>query len=532
MSDSPLQLTFGARQRAFLTAAADFNKQRTRITRRVHRTRRYLKIQSKDTKKYRSKEISTEDYDGDDKYYILGLMNVEKDFLYALELRAQADLGTTNVQAKQKLLVTRLKRALERSESLLKVSQNEKGVTKRIELLVYTELLRAHFSVSTKKWSKAIDAYSIARCALQLLEDKGPRENRILYKDIIEENIDEPLKLSIYRDSKVNSADLTEYTKKIVESKFTSHEIYTLISSSVYGGEQYLKPTDESELVKEIQWRDYTARVKDETTSRLLSRADKIELDSLDAYDTKMALLQDALDNHHSFISRSIQDDEEQDDQILLAYINYTLLLTRAQRDKMLLDHASKKEAWRIVDTIKATIKEAEELPGVYSDDELFANLEFIIKYFDSYKLNLLTEIFAQRREYTKALTLATESLKLVESIKFTVSFPNLVTDDEAKELTDDTRARQRQLHVLTEVGKTTQTQAVANNINVFPTSHEKLVSFELEQVASKPVLFDLAYNFITNPVAQKQTTRESTPVPGVSAPSEEKKKGLFGFFR
>lgn len=151
MSESPLALTFGARNSAFLQTSEDFRKQRVKVTRRIHKLKRYLKIQIKDTKNYKSKKITSDDYSSDNKYYLLSILEAERDYLYALEIKALLDLNSsTNAQSKQKLLSTRLRKSLKISQNLVEISQNESDETKRLEILVYKELLQAYLAIVSK----------------------------------------------------------------------------------------------------------------------------------------------------------------------------------------------------------------------------------------------------------------------------------------------------------------------------------------------------------------------------------------------
>jgi signal recognition particle subunit SRP68 len=536
MSESPLNLTFGARNSAFLQSADDFRKQRVKVTRRIHKLRTYLNIQVKNTRNYKSSQITKENYNGSHKYYLLSLLSAERDYLYALEIRSLIDLNSsTNIKSKQKLLTTRLKRGLQAINNLADISEAEPDFTKRLEILVLRELINAHYSINVKRWKAAIQSYSIARVSLQYLEQaEDSSESNVLYKDIIEETIDEPFKLAIYRDSKKSTIDLTEYSKKIVDETAMSHEIYKLISSK---DAEFLKPALESELSKEISWRSYEAQVKDETTAKLLSRASKIELSSIESYDKALSLWQEALENHSSYIARSVQDDEEQDDQILLAFIKYNSLLTRIRRDETLLSK-NKKESLRILDTIDSTIQEILELPGVYSDDELFQNLQFLAKYYQSYKLNILGLHFFTIKEYSKTLLLSAKALDLLQSSEFTIDLGNFISNDDVSKLVGQISSLKQNSHVLAQIESTLpKDKSISDDINKFHNSYHNIVNLKLEPIPIKPVLFDVAYNYVSYtkdavPVQKHVSSSANTDSDSASENIDaQKKKGFFGLF-
>lgn len=515
---NPLELSFGERNSAFLQSADDFRKQRVKVTRRIQRLKSYLKIQVKNTKNYKKIEITSDNYNENEKYYLLSFLLAERDYLYALEIKNLIDLNGNGIKSKQKLLLTRLRRSLNSINKLIDISTDETSFIKKLELLIYKELINAYYSINVKKWQNAIKSYSISRVALQFLEQfEDSKTNNILYKDIIEETIDDSFKLAIYRDSKNSTIDLTEYSKKIIND---SMDIYKLISAK---DESFLKPTLESDLIKEISWRSYEATVKDETTSKLLSKVLKLKLDSFESFESAISLWQQTLENHSSYIARSIQDDEEQDDQILLAYIKYNSLLTRIRRDETLLSK-NKKESLRILDSITSTLNEILELPGVYSDDELYSNLQHLIKYYKSYKLNILSLYFFSIKEYSKTLLLTSNAIGLLSESNFTIDL-GFISNDIVNNLLNQISSLKQNSHVLAQIEVTLpKDKSIADDINKFHNNFTNIVKLSLEAIPIKPVLFDVAYNYISY-------TKEPQQIPSSNEETDEKKKGFFGLF-
>lgn len=532
MSESPLAITFGARNSAFLQTSDDFRKQRVKVTRRIHKLKGYLKIQVKDTKNFKPKKITPDDYSSDDKYYLLSILEAERDYLYALEIKALLDLNSSvNVKSKQKLLSTRLRKGYKLSQTLVDISHNETDKTKRLEILVYNDLLQAYLAIVSKKWKVAISSYSLARIGLKFLEKHGEiPENKILYKDIIEETIDESFKLAIYRDSKSISVDLNEYSKTVVSQSASNSDTYKFIDSQ---DSSFLQADQEAELIKEIEWRNYTAKVKDETTSRLLSRAQNVKFENLDSYDNALILWQEALENHSAFIAKSDQNDEEQDDQILLAYIKYSSLITRLRRDDTLLSE-NKKESLRILDTIITTIKEIKELPGVYSDDELFQNLELLSQYYQSSKLNIIGQTYFDDKSYKESLLLSSKALESLQDAKFTVEF-EFINNETLGNLQKQISTLKQNSHVLAQIEQgLSKDKSVSDDVYKFANDHKNIVSFNIEPTPVKPVLFDVAFNYISynkdedKTQIQKQPTKERTTS---EEQTENKKRGIFGIF-
>ncbi|KAH3684157.1 hypothetical protein WICPIJ_004887 [Wickerhamomyces pijperi] len=546
-SDSPLSLTFGARSTAFLQASEDFKKQRITVTRRIHKLKKYLKIQSKDSKNYKPHVTSQEQYDSNDKYYLLNLLLAERDFLYAIELQRSLNTEAKAIKSRQVLILTRLKKALKYASHLVELSS---GREYHVEALIYKEILEGYYSVNNRKWEQAIKSYSIARVALQFLES-GDKEN-VLYNDIIDELIDESFKLAIYRSMKLNTVDLNEFSKKIAVEKLNQHEISQYIASQ---DPEFLKPLSESDLIRNIGWRSYNARVKDETTARTITKVTALELADLEAFGVALALWQDAIDSHSSYIHKNADqvaetnddDEDQQDDEILSAYLKYSLLSTRVQRDATLLTNANKTQSLRILTTIEETLREILELPGVYSDDELFENLNAVINYFKAAKSQVAIEHYFNKRQYVESLALSSAALEQLQASELTIEFP-FITSDKLQESIKTLQTLQKNAHVLAIIStknKNVTLDALSDTTQI-NTDLTKIFNPKIEPVPVKPVLFDLAFNYINYdvegtavvPQTSSKPTNSTVPLSSITSAAVaeeddtlEKKKGFFGLF-
>ncbi|CCH42897.1 Signal recognition particle protein [Wickerhamomyces ciferrii] len=529
MSESPLALTIGQRNSAFLSTPQDFHKQRVKITRRIHNLKRYLKIQSKNTKDYKPRELTIDDYQTDNKYYLLSLLLVERDYLYALELKAFLDLNSNNnvnsIKSKTKLILTRLKKSKQNGNLLVKISKDESDLTKRLEILVYNELISGFYSILNKNWSQAIQNYSNSRIGLKFLELNGEQENKILYKDIIEELIDDSLKLAIYRFQNLNSIDLNEFTKKIINEKTNDSLIYKLIHKQ---DPSFLEPTNDDDLIKSINWRNYTAQINDDLTSKLISSIQKIKLINLESFDTVLNQWQSALENHLSYISKN-PDSEDQDDEILLSYINYNLLIVRLHRDHTLINN-NQAQTLRILDGNLSTIDEIKNLPGVYSDDELMENLEILGNYYKVLKINLISNKFTQEKKYKEGLLLLTKALSSLQDSQFTIDF-KFLGNDELSKLINDLKTQHQKIHILSIIqSSSNSSQAVSDDL--FKFNNQSVFNFNPVSIPVKPVLFDVAFNYISyNPDQDEPKTQQQPQTTTTNDQTEQKKKGFFGLF-
>lgn len=514
--DSPLQLTFGERNAAYLSAPQDYRKQRVKVARRVHRLKKYLKIQCKNTRKYQESAVGPEQYAQDEKYQLLVLLQSEKDCLFALELKAVLELSEHSSKSKQRLMATRLKKAGKLSGALAQMSAGEPNNTKRLEILVYNELVHGYLGVLGRKYERAITHYSNARVALKCLEAHG--SNSELYRDIVEDVIDFNLGLAVYKSRGLESIDLNEFTKKHADAASDTVALVTRTDPA------FLELASQVEHVTSVAWRNFNASVKDEVISKKLH---ELGLEGADI-DSRLSLWQDVLSIHQENLAKDLENDEN--DLILLSYINYNLLVSRVERDYKLvrgLFPASLTQALKIYDNIIATIGEIIELPGVYSDDELSANLESLNNFFKLSKEKIFINHFIGEKQYKKALYLANQAADKFTGLKITLNDGNfIITNDHVQQLSLEYNNFKKMSYILLSsnnnaLGQQFSLDKFNSNLNIF--------DLKLSSVQIKPVLFDIAFNYISY-------GHESAPVPAPAMQhsqnqNQPEKKRFFGLF-
>lgn len=571
--DSPLNLTLGARMSAYLTTSEDFKKQRKRLNKNLVKLRHELDLITKDTTNYKSKEkissISSKDYEKNDKYAILLLWTAERDMLYALEIKTMME---NDMSASYKnLMISKIKKSLSTAKKVLEITASEKSDLKKIELYTYAALIQGHLSISKKQWAVALNAYSVAKCSLDFLYSQLNRDqddelsfSKTLIQELMETVVDPSLNLAISQeDSLKNSTrDVKTFSRQHCHDEKLPY-LQNVISIIERLDPSFVSELSASvELIKSVKWRNHEANLyNDEIAFKLLTLTnDEITnwklFSDANQFDLLITGWSDALELHQVDTEKNQDDDElekVQDRAILLTYINYNLLFTRLKRDLLIIDQLSttnvykNKDISRLYSGIIAITQELKDLPGVYNDEDLFQSLESLEKFFNAKKTSVLAESFEFNNKFAEALKIFTyiqnELLSSSESFYKIDEFPYAVTNN--KELVDFKKEVEEKLlqahisaqfsHEISVLGKS----YTVEHMDEYPAGDlSELLNLnapKIQPLLSKPVLFDVGFNYINYEPTKSTLAAPSTPITTetTTAQSEENKKrgGFFGIF-
>lgn len=571
--DSPLNLTLGARMSAYLTTSEDFKKQRKRLNKNLVKLRHELDLITKDTTNYKNKEkissISSKDYEKNDKYAILLLWTAERDMLYALEIKTMME---NDMSASYKnLMISKIKKSLSTAKKVLEITASEKSDLKKIELYTYAALIQGHLSISKKQWAVALNAYSVAKCSLDFLYSQLNRDqddelsfSKTLIQELMETVVDPSLNLAISQEDSLKNS--TRDVKTF--SRQHCHDDKLPYLQNVISIIERLDPSFVSELsasvelIKSVKWRNHEANLyNDEIAFKLLTLTnDEITnwklFSDANQFDLLITGWSDALELHQVDTEKNQDDDElekVQERAILLTYINYNLLFTRLKRDLLIIDQLSttnvykNKDISRLYSGIIAITQELKDLPGVYNDEDLFQSLESLEKFFNAKKTSVLAESFEFNNKFAEALKIFTyiqnELLSSSESFYKIDEFPYAVTNN--KELVDFKKEVEEKLfqahisaqfsHEISVLGKS----YTVEHMDEYPAGDlSELLNLnapKIQPLLSKPVLFDVGFNYINYEPTKSTLAAPSTPITTetTTAQSEENKKrgGFFGIF-
>jgi signal recognition particle subunit SRP68 len=512
--DSPFALTWAAHDSQDVES---LRTNRHRITRRIHKLRKYLGVQQK--KKYVHKIFSQDDVAKDPKYWLIELLSMERDFLYALEVKSLGQLK--NTMGNQKLFLTRLKRSLEKISRIIDISQ-DLSYTDQLELLIYKEFIGVQLSMTSGQYDNAINQLSLTRIGLQFLEEYGHAQNKGKYKSMIDSDLDSLFIGSIHRSKQNYSMDLDDLSKQIISTQQSS-AIYTIIEAK---DSSYLQQSDSSSI-KELQWRSYTAKIKDDSLGRLLYKIQGYELSTMEDYDKLNALITQAYESHQNWLVNEVK---EEDDEILGSYLQYTQLLTSIQRNASLLAGLKQISKLSLLDKINQELKGISEIPGVFNDDELVESLDTMKKYYNSLKLQIIGDYYYGSKAYREALLVFKTMVDSLENASLKLSF-SFIDESTISQLHSTAKESLTSAQILSQLTSNATGTVLDDITNPNP---KTIVDLRMAPISVKPVLFDVAFNYIHNDVPQKSTMASQQPAQKIEneATGEgETKRGFFGIF-
>lgn len=562
---TPLATTYGARLSAYLTTYEDLKKHRKRLNKALVKLRHNLDIVTKDTKKYSEKEqtkgIRSAQYDEDERNGLLLLLIAERDSLYASEIKSLLEISGSRLSSYKKLMVSRLKRTVQTSKKLLEVTQNEKNSAVRTELYIYAALAQGLYLVNKKRWSEALQAFSIARCGLELIasqssEDaEGENFNRTLLEELLDTLVDPSLNLAVSQnDQHESSADIITVARKHCHDS-TLPYLQPAVELIASQDPQFVQEPEEEELSRKVTWREHEANVyNDELATKIarLNRVDWKEFAEANDYDSLLQKWTALVDLHESDILKNKDEDDldkVQDGAIVLTYLKYNVHFTKLKRDLLLIEQlesqkfasvAKKLQAHRdilrLFDSIVSTVEQLKDLPGVYNDEEMYESLENMERFFVSKRAIVVADSYALANKLPEALKVynhLSNTFEATSDFYKIESFPYEVTsNDQVKELASTIQTNLSKIHVMAQFHseQNSQSNLVVDNVFKFPLS-DGLARITnagdrgaIKPVLSKAVLFDVAFNYISYSSRADETSG--------GEPTEDKKKsGFFGIF-
>lgn len=588
----PLANTYGVRSELFLQSADDYHRQRHRVNKKLTKLRRNLKIVTKDTKNYKEKNkdatICADNYDMEPLFGDVLLYQIERDLLYAQETRLLLDVHTS--KSKERFLITKYKKALKHAHQLISTIANEEDQNKVLEILTYTAIIDGSLSISRKKYANALYSFSVARCCLKFLYTYQTLPNiytKELYYDIIDLVVDPALTVAALQTKTAGISDLTQLSQEQVSVKKNESinvlylnkaiEIVKKINPS------YVTPSNETEteILNEITWGQYNAKISSNDIALAIMKVKNelknvVDLDA-SSYDSALIAYQDAVNLHSQEMERNGGNDNDNDDNqeqhIILTYLMYNYLLLRIRRDVTLMKELDNKadlnknstrqkllELWKdcikVNDSILSSLNEIKELSGIANDDEIMDMLTTFDIYFQIKKQMRLSQAYLISNEYVKSLALISYSDDLIKCVKplthEDATKGNLPKNEDLTDLNKKIKEEKSKLFILASYFKDNEeinsvgSKYLIDNISKFPEySTEKILKnvaplkIDFEPVNVKPVLFDIAYNYIkydgettTTKSSSSDTIDEPIRDSSVTEESGDKKKGgFFGLF-
>lgn len=575
----------------FVESANDYRQYRVKITNRIAKCRKRLKIEQrtlKGSKEMKRKSISVDDITRDIEFARVLLYLAERSWAHAME--AKAILETKDSLSKKKHAISKLAKATKYIGQLTcHLDDCPFSEVAKLELYTYQAVLMGTLAMERHNWHSALSEFSSAKIGLQVLYGREISESsKELIRDLISTGVDVSLSFAAYQSKHDRKVDLPTLAKQIV-SKNDSSKMTALINNLDRSALNMSKEESGSHL-DSIRWRAHNAQVQDPDLASLILEAQKLDSGfettiqiggtAINAFDNLLQTWQDAADFVKEAIDRvessqggaTRHDQQKQDLYIVSTYINYTLLLRRIQRDCMLIDQLAarntkkstskelekNRDIVRIYDTILQSCSQLLELPGVHNDEDLFDSLTTLSQFFRLRRTCLLGLSYRIQGDYKSSLALYALAQKNITEQSSSSSLPlgsahfkvqlagssvsNQDFDNALSELSQQL-SRAHGMAAFVELSEKNVINkngpSVAESLSRYPqgTPQEILDSLvnpwpKIRPVPLKPVFYDIAYNFLNldeTVESEESESNHSKDDSNVATTDLEQKKGFFG---
>lgn len=576
---SPIVATYGSRVEQLLETPQDFQRYHEKLNRKLQKLRHKCQLVNKNTKKYSANEkydkITSADYDKKSKLYgVLVLLHAERDLALSEMLKLRARQRGRFKSNEKKVVGTRLKKAVRTSQNLVELTINEKLWITRAQYLIYTRLAQAEYLLNGK-FSKDKESGKIARnlavCIAAL--------SHLCKSDVLPETVFEFLQskydysLKQHAGKIISASDLQNFIiTQVRAAEQEDDELAKLILANGFKAELPDIEMEKGDSIKKIQYRAFIAQVNDPQVEQLINEAENNQSTSLSRFSEKLLKWQQALEKQEIRTSYHENEDDEEEganshenDQILLVYIKFNVLIASILRDDNLASRSggfvaeSYNEYERFIKNILKSLRDIMELPGVYSDDELMTQLQLCQAYYEAQVSYRLAMIHAAKYHYRNSLALYLHSLEILDNA---VANAGEVTEYflPGNLLTENTIGHLRNNIIMQKLKEVMALAEYENSVaDVFrspydPSVIEQLGSGPIEParirldnlfplrpkmrpVQSKPSLFDLAFNYIdyeSGSAPSNDYDNESKPVQDAEVEQDQeptKKRGFLGLF-
>lgn len=453
----------------------------------------------------------------------------ERDWAHAMETKSLLEVAATSKRKKR--VVSKLAKAVKYMSQLPEpLSLQAQG---------YSNMLRAALSFEQKQWKRAVQHYSNARVILCSCARVEP-ELSTMYLEVVSNDIDPALRYAITQSGMQRTLDLA--TLAVSQVLSNSPALVKLLetdpstSQVLDQGRNISKDQNPVTQLGPIVWRKHTVESVDapelalailnakksdaELSEKLMSTEDDI---NVDIFDQVLLDWQEAIDVARECIekaeSANADSSSAQPFYIVQTYVSFQLLLRRIHRDRLLIRKMSwvtRSDPVRIYDAILQSVSDLKDLPGVHQDTELSQDLDIAQSYFRAKKGIKLAEAHQCAGHTRESLALIAKCKTIMDHTCKDISYQGLLPDyvlyhEEPQQMLEQlekeyTSAYGRAAHeyLNSKDQSVSSSLCIADSLDIFRLGNPRDVlanlinlSPRLEMVPMKPVLFDLAYNYV-----------------------------------
>ncbi|CAL8238209.1 unnamed protein product [Merluccius merluccius] len=541
----------------------DYQRYRGYCSRRLRRLRKTLGFKMGNRHKFTGKKI-TEEMLSDSRYLLLVLMEAERAWSYAMQLKQEA-----NTEPRKRFhLMSRLRKAAKHGQKLEKLCESPSIDAKtKLEAQAYTAYLTGMVEFELQEWKPAMEAFNKCKTIYEKLASAFTEELAVLYHQRVEE-ISPNIRYCAYNIGDQNAInDLMQMRLIGGGGGMMAEKLEALITQT---------RAKQAATMSEVEWRGRTLPVKiDKARIFLLGLADnEAAIAQASKEDTKEHLYETLLSECRDTI-QAVREElkaEKQRErgpdadsgkvsnlQFLHSYLSYIKLCTVVKRNESMAHTLQAKlkdphndenkrgpkpqDLIRLYEIILQSLAELSTLQGLEEDHTFQKEMALKTLVYKAYRCFFIAQSYVLVKKWSEALVLYERVLKYAKEVQSKAKSLGNKDLPDVQELIAEVNAEKYSLQAAAildteEVNEAPSQHPVKDNTPLC----DRLETFRLDPalvgkqpnlvhfppgfqpIPCKPLFFDLALNHVAFPPLDDKVEQKGKG--GLTGYI----KGIFGF--
>ncbi|CDQ73835.1 signal recognition particle subunit SRP68 [Oncorhynchus mykiss] len=549
----------------------DYQRYRGYCSRRLRRLRKTLGFKCGNRHKFTGKKVTVEMLSdnrySDNRYLLLVLMEAERAWSYAMQLKQEA-----NTEPRKRFhLLSRLRKAAKHGERLEKLCESPRVDAKtKLEAQAYTSYLSGMVRFELQEWKAAMEAFNKCKTIYEKLASAFTEELAVLYHQRVEE-ISPNIRYCAYNIGDQNAMN------ELMQMRLSAGGGGGMMAEKL---EALITQTraKQAATMSEVEWRGRTVPVKiDKARIFLLGLGDNEAAIAQAAneetkerlYETLLAECRDTIQAVREELKTEAKQRERSDEasgkvsnlQFLHSYLTYIKLWTVVKRNESMAHMLQAKlkepqtdenkrgprpqDLIRLYDIILQSLAELSSLQGLEEDHTFQKEVALKMLVYKAYRCFFIAQSYVLVKKWSEALVLYERVLKYAKEVQSKAKSLNNSLKDlpDVQELITEVNAEKYSLQAAAildteDAPEAPSQQKVKDNtplcerletFHLDPTlvgKQPNLVQFppDFQPIPCKPLFFDLALNHVAFPPLDDKVEQKGKG--GLTGYI----KGIFGF--
>uniref|UniRef100_A0A8C7VEP3 Signal recognition particle subunit SRP68 n=1 Tax=Oncorhynchus mykiss TaxID=8022 RepID=A0A8C7VEP3_ONCMY len=517
----------------------DYQRYRGYCSRRLRRLRKTLGFKCGNRHKFTGKKVTVEML-SDNRYLLLVLMEAERAWSYAMQLKQEA-----NTEPRKRFhLLSRLRKAAKHGERLEKLCESPRVDAKtKLEAQAYTSYLSGMVRFELQEWKAATEAFNKCKTIYEKLASAFTEELAVLYHQRVEE-ISPNIRYCAYNIGDQNAMN------ELMQMRLSAGGGGGMMAEKL---EALITQTraKQAATMSEVEWRGRTVPVK----------IDKARIFLLGLGDNEAAIAQAANEETKERLYETLLAECRDTIQAVREdYLTYIKLWTVVKRNESMAHMLQAKlkepqtdenkrgprpqDLIRLYDIILQSLAELSTLQGLEEDHTFQKEVALKMLVYKAYRCFFIAQSYVLVKKWSEALVLYERVLKYAKEVQSKAKSLNNSLKDlpDVQELITEVNAEKYSLQAAAILvpalpliclpPSPSSIQPLCERLDTFhldPTlvgKQPNLVQFppDFQPIPCKPLFFDLALNHVAFPPLDDKVEQKGKG--GLTGYI----KGIFGF--